>query len=280
MKKIFIAFSIALLSVSSPAFSQSFKTPVGSPLAVVKQNVGISDIAVEYSRPSAKDRVVFGEVVPYGELWRTGANACTKLTFGADMTINGKLIPAGTYSLLTIPEKTQWTVILNKNTTLGGTRGYSEAEDILRFKVTPKVKQDKVETFTIDFSNLKNNQLTVELMWENTLVAFDVTTDYDAEVMKNIEKTMEKDGRPYYQAASYYYENKKDLNKALEWASKAFEMNPSAFWIGTMKAKIQYELKDYKGAIATAETVKKIDGIDHAYKTQIDELIQKAKKGK
>lgn len=280
MKKILIACLALTMIFSFGANAQSIKMPAGSPLATIKQNVGTSDITIEYSRPSAKGRVVYGDVVPFDALWRTGANACSKITFGEEMKIQGKAVPAGTYSLFTIPGKTEWTIILNKNSKLGGTNGYTETEDLMRFKVKPVTKAEKTETFTIDFANLKNNQVTIELIWENTAVAFDVTMDYDDAVMKSIETAMAKDARPYYQAASYYYDNKKDLNKALEWSSKAFEMNPDAFWIGLLKAKIQFELKDNKGAIATAETVKKIAGIDAVYTKSANELIEKAKKAK
>ena len=255
------------------------KTPAPSPLSTVKQAFGLSDLTVEYSRPSAKGRVVFGDVVPFDMLWRTGANSCTKLTFGEDVKIDGKAVAAGTYSLFSIPGKTEWTIILNKNTKLGGTNGYSEAEDVLRFKAKPRMKAEKTETFTIELANLKATQATVELIWENTTVSFDVTTEFDDKVMKSIEQTMAKDARPYHQAASYYYDNKKDMKKALEWATKAFEASPEAYWSAMLKAKIQLELKDYKGAIATAEQVKVLAKDDAAYTKMADELIATAKKG-
>lgn len=261
------------------ANAQTIKMPAPSPLSTVKQAFGLSEISIEYSRPSAKGRVVYGDVVPFDALWRTGANACTKVTFGEDVKIDGKAVPAGTYSLFSIPGKTEWTIILNKNTKLGGTNGYSQAEDQLRFKAKAKNKAEKTETFTIDFSNLQPAQATIELIWENTVVAFDVTTEFDEKVMKNIESVMAKDARPYHQAASYYYDNKKDLKKALEWATKAFEANPEAYWSAMLKAKIQLELKDYKGAIATAEQVKSLAKDDYAYTKMADELIATAKKG-
>lgn len=259
--------------------AQSIKMPAPSPLSTVKQAFGLSDVTVEYSRPSAKGRVVFGDVVPFDVLWRTGANSCTKVTFGEDVKIDGKAVPAGTYSLFSIPGKTEWTIILNKNSKLGGTNGYTEAEDLLRFKAKVKTKTDKTETFTIEFANLTANKATMELIWENTVVAFDFTTEFDEKVMKNIESVMAKDGRPYHQAASYYYDNKKDMNKALEWANKAAESNPDAYWTLLLKGKIQLELKDYKGAIETAEKVKVVGKDDQAYVKMANELIATAKKG-
>ena len=259
--------------------AQSIKMPAPSPLSTVKQAFGLSDVTVEYSRPSAKGRVVFGDVVPFETLWRTGANSCTKVTFGEDVKIDGKAVPAGTYSLFSIPGKTEWTVILNKNTKLGGTNGYTESEDLLRFKAKVRTKADKTETFTIEFANLTANKGTMELIWENTVVAFDFTTEFDDKVMKSIESVMAKDARPYHQAASYYYDNKKDMKTALDWANKAVEANPDAYWSLMLKAKIQLELKDYKGATETAEKVKVVGKDDQAYVKMANELIATAKKG-
>lgn len=278
MKKIFLSSLALVIGIATQVNAQQIKFPAKSPSAMVKQSVGISDITVEYNRPSASDRVVFGEVVPFDVMWRTGANAATKMTFGSDMKIDGKLVPAGSYSLFTIPGKTEWTLILNKEANLSGTSGYSEKEDLMRFKVSPTQSASKTETFTIDFANLKLDQATVQLSWENTVVSFDVTADYDSELTKNIETAMARDARPYHQAAGYYYENKKDLKKALEWANKAVEMNPTAYWSLMLKANIQYELNDKKGAIATAEQVKKMKNIDGAYTKIANDLIEKAKK--
>ena len=281
MKKVFTAcMTLAIaLGFGLNAEAQTIKTPAPSPLSTVKQAFGLSDVTVEYSRPSAKGRTVFGDVVPFDALWRTGANSSTKITFGDDVKIDGKAVPAGTYSLFSIPGKTEWTIILNKNTKLGGTNGYSEAEDALRFKAKVRTKADKTETFTIDFANLSANKATLELIWENTVVAFDFSTEFDDKVMKNIESVMAKDARPYHQAASYYYDNKKDLNKALEWANKAVEANPEAYWSLLLKAKIQLELKDYKGAIATAEKVKVVGKDDAAHVKMANEVIAAANKG-
>ena len=278
MKKLLFGAFALILGFSTQLSAQQIKFPAKSPSSMVKQNVGISDITIEYSRPSAWDRVVFGDVVPFDEMWRTGANAATKVTFGADVKIEGKLVPAGSYSLFTIPGKTEWTIILNKVANMSGTNGYDEKEDLMRFKVTPMNKTEKTETFTIDFANMKLDRTTIQLSWENTVVAFDVVADYDAELTKNIEKAMSKDARPFHSAASYYYENKKDMKLALEWANKAVEMNPTAYWSLMLKANIQYEMNDKKGAIASAEKVLKMEDVDGAYTKMAKDLIAKAKK--
>jgi tetratricopeptide (TPR) repeat protein len=276
MKKI-LTIILALFSLQLSA--QSLKTPAKSPLASVKQAVGLADVSVDYSRPSKSGRTVFGDVVPFGEIWRTGANASTKFTFGEDVKVNGQALKAGTYAVYTIPNKDEWTIIFNKNLTLWGSDGYSETEDASRILVKTQKLNEVVETFTIQFSNTKPTQITCDFSWENTKVSFDITVDVDDKLMKNIDAVMSQDKRPYHQAATYYYDNKKDMNKALEWATKAFELNPKAYWSGLLKAKIQFELNDKKGAIATAEQVKKLadEDKDPAYSKQAEELIQKAK---
>lgn len=278
MKKLFLGTCALIIGFTTQLNAQQVKFPAKSPSAMVKQSVGISDITIEYNRPSASDRVVFGDVVPFDEMWRTGANSATKITFGADVKIDGKLVPAGSYSFFTIPGKTEWTLILNKVANMSGTYGYDEKEDLMRFKVTPMNKTEKTETFTIDFANMKLDQTTIQLSWENTVVSFNVTSEYDAVLTKDIEKTMAKDGRPFHQAAGYYYENKKDMKLALEWANKAVEMNPTAYWSLMLKANIQYELNDKKGATASAEQVLKMKNVDGAYTKMANDLIAKAKK--
>ena len=278
MKKLLVGAFALIIGFSTQLNAQQIKFPAKSPFATVKQNVGISDITIEYNRPSASGRVVYGDVVPFNQMWRTGANSATKVTFGSDVKIAGNLVPAGSYSLFTIPGQNEWTLILNKVADMSGTSGYDEKQDLMRFKVTPMNQIEKTETFTIDFANMKLDQTSIQLIWENTIISFDVTVDYDAELSKNIEKAMSRDARPFHSAAGYYYENKKDLKKALEWANKAVEMNPTAYWSLMLKANIQYELNDKKGAIATAEQVLKMKDVDGAYTKMANDLIAKAKK--
>lgn len=280
MKRIILM--CAAIAIGANLSAQTLKVPTKSPAATVKQGFGLSEVSVEYNRPSARGRSVYGDVVPFDAVWRTGANASTKVTFGEDVSINGQKLAAGTYSLYTIPGKEEWTVMFNKNLKLWGSDGYAQADDAIRFKVKPMAIAEHVETFTIQFSSVMETAMNMELNWEKTSVRFEIKVDIDDKVMKNIESVMGKDSRPYHQAASYYFDNKKDMTKALEWATKAFELNPSAYWSGLLKAKIQLELKDFKGATATAEQVKKLAEADNdpAYIKGAEEVIAKAKKGK
>ncbi|MCC6691098.1 MAG: DUF2911 domain-containing protein [Bacteroidia bacterium] len=281
MKKSIATLAVAALAIGGTA--QTLKTPAPSPTQTLKQNFALNDITIEYSRPSVKGRIVFGDLVPYDKLWRTGANASTKIAFTDNVTIEGNTVPAGTYSLFTIPGKTEWTIILNKNISFGGTGDYKQEEDQLRFKAKPTALADNVETFTINVADIKPTTATIELTWEKTRVAFAVTANIDSTVMKNIESVMSPaDKRPYFQAASYYYNNGKDMKKALEWASKAVDLNPKAYYMIHLKAKIQMDLKDYKGAITTAEQSMAMakEAKSDDYIKLNEKLIAEAKKAK
>ena len=274
--------AIAIAALTSTTLNAQLKVPAPSPLQTVKQAFALSDITVEYSRPSARGRVVFGDVVPFGKVWRTGANNATKITFGEDVKVEGMYVKAGTYAIYTIPNKDSWEIMLYKDLTLGGNvEEYKKENELIRFIVKPvTMSGDKVETFSIDFSEMNANNTKIELVWEKTRVPFKVVADIDSKIMKTIDNTIVKDTRPYFQAASYYYDNDKDLKQAAEWADKAIANNPKGYWIYMLKAKIQAKQKDSKGAIATAEQVIKIatEEKDDAYVSQAKKLIAENKK--
>jgi hypothetical protein len=280
-KKLFLPLVLAVSFSLSSTNAQTLKTPAPSPLQTIKQNFGIGEVSLEYSRPSVKNRVIFGDVVPYGKIWRTGANASTKITIGEDTKIENTPVPAGTYAIYTIPGADTWEIMLYKDLTLGGdVANYKKENEVLRF--TEKVTQlpNKVETFTINFADITYSVCNVEMQWEKTRVAFTISTEVDAKIMKNIETVMApNDRRPYYNAASYYYDNNKDMKQALEWVNKATELTPDAYWVWHLKAKIQLKLKDAKGAIETAEKSKALalKDKDDAYVKNNDKLIAEAK---
>ncbi|MFN4122394.1 MAG: DUF2911 domain-containing protein, partial [Flavobacteriales bacterium] len=169
-----------------------------------------------------------------------------------EVAIAGQKVPAGEYSFLTIPGQSEWTLILNKVAKLGGTGAYKQEEDQLRWKVKPEAYPMKTETFTFNFANLRDNGATVEMIWENTRVAFDIEVFFEDRVMKKIDEMLAgPSSRDYYQAARFYHENGKDLKKALEWINISLAKD-ERYWVMTTKAKIQADMKDYKGAIATA----------------------------
>ncbi len=269
----------AMLTTS--AYAQTLKTPAPSPSQTVTQAFGIGEVKVEYSRPSVKGRTIFGDLVPYGKIWRTGANAATKVTLGDDMKVNGTAVAAGTYALYTMPSATEWDVMLYKDLALGGNVDeYKSENEVLRFKVKPATMNDKTETFTIAFNNMTSTTCSMDLVWDKTKISIALTSDHDAKVVKNIESALSADKRPYFAAANYYYENGKDLTKALEWCNKAIELNPKAFWMTHTKAKIQKDMKDYKGAMASAELSKATATAekDDSYVALNDKLLAELKK--
>ncbi|MCC6837129.1 MAG: DUF2911 domain-containing protein [Bacteroidia bacterium] len=280
MKNILSAAAIAVMTIGS-VNAQQLKVPAPSPLQTLKQAFALSEITIEYSRPSVKGRTIYGDVVPFGKVWRTGANSSTKITFGEDVKVEGKDVAAGTYAIYSIPNKDSWEIMLYKDLTLGGNVAEYKAEnEVVKVKITPTALSTKVETFSINVADITANTCAIELIWDKTRVAFNVTAEIESKIMKNIETTMNKDSRPYYQAASYYYENNKDLAKALEWVNKAVEQNPKAYWVVLLKAKIQLKSKDNKGAIATAEQAMALakEAQDDAYMKMSEKLIAEAKK--
>ena len=250
---VLLSLSTFMVQAQAPA---ALKTPAPSSSQTIKQAFALGELTVDYSRPSVKNRVIFGDLVPYGKVWRTGANGTTKLTFAEDVKVEGKDLKAGTYGLYTIPNKDSWEIMLYSDLTLNGNvASYKPENEVLRVVVKPTALTTKVETFTINLADVTSNSLVLEILWDKTRVPVKITAEIDAKIMKNIEATMAADSRPYFQAANYYLENGKDLNQALVWVNKAVEQNPKAFWVLNVKSKIEYALKDYPAAKASAEKV-------------------------
>ncbi len=257
MKKLLLS-ALALCSLLITE-AQPLTTPQASPTQTVKQNFGLSSIELSYSRPGIKGRTVFGDLVPFGKIWRTGANNATILTFTDEVTIGGTKIPAGKYGLLTIPEATEWTIIISKQTDVTSPDAYKQDQDMVRVKVSPSEMPFSIETFTIMFNDLKSNSCMLGIMWDKTYVALPITTDVDTKVMKSIDNIMNKDNKPYYGAASFYFDNDKDLNQALAWINKATEASPNAQpWVHTLKTRILAKMGKKEEALAAAKNAIRI----------------------
>jgi hypothetical protein len=282
MNKISLIASAIALSLSTLVVqAQTLKTPAPSTSQTIKQAFGLGDITLDYSRPSVKGRVIFGDVVPFGKLWRTGANAATKITFSEDVKVEGKDVKAGTYAIYTVPNKDSWEVILYNDLTMAGnTSNYKAENEVLRVVVKPTALTKSVETFTINLSDVTATSTTLEFIWEKTSVPVKITTEIDSKIMKNIESSLAADSRPYFQAASYYYDNGKDLNQALIWVNKAVEQNPKAFWVTMLKARIELKLNDKKAAIASAEKTAALatEAKNDDFVKMANDLIAEAKK--
>jgi hypothetical protein len=252
MKKhlLLLAFSAYFFS---PSMAQNLRLPQPSTPQTVKQDFGLSNIELSYSRPNVKGRKVFGELVPFGKVWRTGANQATTLTFGDPVTIGGTTIPAGKYGLLSIPGADEWTIIITHQLDVTNPAAYKPDQDIVRIKATPQTLPFSVETFTMLFADVTSSTLNLQLLWDNTFVQIPVTTDIDTRIMGQIDNAMTKDNHPYYTAAFYYLENGKDLNKANEWFDKAIAQDPTAYFAVYQKARCLAKLGRKSDAIATAK---------------------------
>ncbi len=254
MKKIFLlaAFSATICF----ATAQQLKTPAPSPLQTVKQEFGLSAVELSYSRPGVKGRTIFGDLVPYGKVWRTGANGATTITFGEDVTFGGQKVPAGKYGLLTIPEASQWTVILSKQLDVTGPAAYKQDQDVARVKITATDLPFPLESFLISFDNISSSSMNMVIGWDRTIVIVPITTDVNTKINAQINSMEGKENFPYFSAAMFYMENGQDLNKALTWFNKATEKEPDAFWIWHQKAKCLAKLgKNQEAATAANKSI-------------------------
>jgi hypothetical protein len=248
--------AVLLFFVYSLTNAQQIQMPQASPAAQISQKVGLTDVSVEYSRPSMKGRKIFGELVPYGQVWRAGANAATLLTFSTAVKIEGNDLAAGTYALYAIPSKDLWTIIISSNTKLWGAVGYEEEDDVMRFMVKPGKTGQRYETMEINFVDMTDTGASMAIKWENTRVKFRIETEVDEIVMKQINELVidQEPQNPglYYQAANYYFINNKDMNLAYDWISKSVENDPK-YWTMHLKSKIELALGKKKEAIESAQ---------------------------
>jgi hypothetical protein len=250
MKRVFLVAAILGTIYSSQA--QPIRTPQPSVGQTVKQEFGLTSIELNYSRPSKKGRTIFGDLVPFGAIWRTGANSATTLTFADQVIIGGQKVPAGKYGLVSIPDKNEWTLIITKQTDVTSPGAYKQDQDIVRVKVKPVSMPMTVETFMITFDNATANSIDMVILWDQTAVSLPISMEVDAFVMNQINNTMNKDNKPYFQSAMYYMETGKDLNQASQWFDKAIEQNPQAFWIYHQKANCLAKMGKKADAITFA----------------------------
>ena len=251
---------IILLAFLINAEAQNLNVPTLSPFSEIKQEVGLTEITLSYARPSAKGRTIMGELVPFGEIWRTGANASTKLTFTEDVKIGGHDLPAGTYALYTLPREQEWTIIIHKKTDMRSIAGgrVKPENDAFRFTVKPIRNPLKVESFGIQFTDITTNSCQLELSWENTVVKFPIEVEVDAKIdaqMTEFLKTPDKVSHGiYFRAAEYYLHNGKDMNRAMEWIDAALTKSEKNFRYGLLKSKIYAAQGNSEMAISTVKT--------------------------
>ena len=251
MKKSFFTLFLMSFLFMSINLDAQIQTPAASPSAKLEQTVGLTDITIDYSRPAKKGRELFVDVEKWGKMWRTGANQSTKITFSEDVMVEGNKVPKGTYAIYSIPDQKMWTVMLYKDLGLGGNTGaYKEADELCRFKVETVELPVEMENFGFLIDNIKDGSASIAFMWGKYFVSFKVETEVESVVMASIEKTMAGPTRnDYYQAAHYYLNTDKDINQALAWAKKAYEME-AKYWQLRLEAQIYAKMGDSKRAVA------------------------------
>jgi hypothetical protein len=267
MKAITYALLTAIIFCGSfTVNAQGLKTPQPSSTQTIIQDFGLGKITITYSRPNLKGRKMLGGQEPYGQVWRTGANAATVITFTDDVTIEGNKVAPGEYALFTIPDPKEWTIILNKTSKQWGAYTYKQENDVLRFKVKATNMKEPLETFTMQFANVMPTTADLQLTWEHTALAIHITTEVDTRVMASIDEAMKGEKKPYFAAAQYYYTNDKDMAKALEWITQVEKTDPKSPAYKVWKARIQLKMGDKKAALATAE-----EGVRLAKESKNDE---------
>ncbi len=278
-----IALVCGLMFVSkSPAQTPKVDFPAASPACTLKQRVGLTDIEINYSRPGVKGRAIFGGIVPYGQVWRTGANQATKITFSTDVKFNGEDVPAGSYALFTIPGEDEWTVILSKNADQFGAFQYDAKDDLVRFKVVPIKLAETIDTFTIEFNRIRDDYEVENLIWDKKVVHMQIKIELTSKLVPQIEAALAAPGKKsdglYFQAATFYYNHDQDLNKALTWVNAGLADQPNiAFEILHLKAQILARQGDKTGAIAAAKLSSdlsvKAEGPDNSFVKMNQDLI-------
>lgn len=254
MKKLALSILVAtgLVFASSQAEAQ-LKLPQPSSTQFILQDLGIEQVSVVYQRPSAKGRTIFGGLVPYDQIWRTGANNATNITFQREVMIEGQKLDAGTYALFTIPGKDEWTIIFNNNAKQWGAYTYDKADDVLRVKVKPITLDAPIETFIIEFEDVHEQSVDLSLSWEKTKVTFNISVDEKAELIANIDEAMKGEKKPYFQAAMFYFSNDIDITKAVAWIKEADKGNTKAPHVKYWKSLVLAKAGDKAGAVKAAE---------------------------
>ncbi|WP_222983984.1 DUF2911 domain-containing protein [Flagellimonas meishanensis] len=252
MKKLVLFVFVALLTVSLEA---QLQTPQPSPSSTLKQTVGLTDVVVEYSRPSMRGRTIFGDLVPYDALWRTGANKNTTVTFSDDIVVGGKEVKAGSYAIFAKPGEAVWEITFYSDTNNWGTpRNWDASKVAAVVKTEVQEMPMPVETFTITIDDLHNNGATLGILWENTYVGVKFEVPTMAKASKSIEAVMAgPSANDYFASASYYFAEEQDMEKAKEWIDKAVALNENGFWMMRLQSLIYAKMGDKKGAIEAAK---------------------------
>jgi len=287
-KRILISFLLLQSVLLSAQDKVQIKLTSASPAASFEQELGSAKIKMAYSRPLVRGRKIFGELVPFDKLWRTGASDCTIITTSEDISFANNVLKAGSYSLFSIPSINEWTLIVNTDTTLHGETGYDEKKDVMRFKVPIQKSPGFYETFTVELNDINSRgEAFLKIIWENTMVKIPIKSKEDDTILALIDKHLisqkTQDPALLFQAANYYYSTNRDYRQAIMWLEEAEKLNPENFYYPNLRQKIASESKDYttaiqaaKKALALAEKAKKKTTIEILKKKIADwEIILK-----
>ena len=245
---------IILAFISFKSFAQ-INTPAVSPSTIISQTLGLTKITVDYSRPSVNGRKIFGDLVPFSKVWRTGANKITSIKFDDEVLVNGTAMKAGSYGLYTIPGKSEWTIIFNRDDKQWGAYGYDITKDVIRFNVQPIQPKEFTEKMTIDFVEFTPTTTYLSIKWENTEVRFKIEQKVEEKIMAEIvEKTAKPDATSdtYFAAADYYFQKGINLDQALGWANKVLEKSKE-YWTYQLVARIAAKQNNCAVALPNAE---------------------------
>ena len=282
MSRRHVSLSLAAALLTTGAYAQTAEIPAPSPKAKVDQRVGLTDFSVDYSSPGVKGRKIWGALVPLGEMWRTGANAPTKLTASKDFTFGDKAVPAGTYVLLTIPGASSWTVLLNKNLGVQGTNGYDPKDDVARVDVTPSSAGPR-ERLTFLFSDTSDEATRLDLEWESLRVSVPIKVDTKAQVRAGIDKSLADAWRPHFAAGRYLYDSGGDLDTALQYLDTSIAIQPT-WWNNWIKTQVLAKKGRTADAIAAAQKAQDLGKNDETFqnnfKANVDKAIADWKKAK
>lgn len=280
MKKTILTGLIILQSLLLSAQDKvQIRVTSASPAASFEQEVGSGKIKITYSRPLVRGRKIFGELVPFDKLWRTGASDCTVITTSEDISFGNNVLKAGSYSIFSIPSINEWTIIVNSDTTLHGETGYDEKKDIMRFKVPLEKSPNFYETFTIELNDINSKgEAFLKILWENTMIKIPVKSKEDDTIValidQHIIKGKTQDANLLFQAANYYYSTNRDYKQAIIWLLEAEKINPQNFYYPNLRQKLASENKDYTIAIEAAKRAISIADKEKMKKT-IDSLNNK-----
>lgn len=286
MKQI-LPLSLVIILFTFSAIQAQIELPAPSPKGMVYTQVGLTDVEITYFRPKAKGRKIFGEgsnyLVPFGQLWRTGANQGTVVKFSRDVQVGGQNLPSGEYMILTVPGEGSWDLIFYKDPSIGGNMAAFKEEDVqAKVKASVSPRTEYVEALTFNISDLSENgeKANIEITWENTSAKVEILCPFDEIVMAQIEEYTQVDPQNYLASANYYYSSGKDINQALTWINMYFDSNPNnvnQFWNMHLKAEIQAAAGDKKGAIESAnksiEVAKANPGGDFGYIKRNEDLL-------